>query len=179
MNITAPSQMPDLYHLIPLQELRRTPGIVFDYVKLAGIGEVAAIHRVLHVRGAVAPGPVGYVPRPWYMHTHQVDNLVVLHGTRYVELYSVEHGCVEHFTVQPNLILRGSEVLVEGGAILGWPVGIFHRIISCDKEGSASLNLAIHTPGFDPRRNFDIYDLEVASGQFRVIRAGHLGQPGA
>jgi hypothetical protein len=178
MSSSTPSQIPGLYHLIPLQELRRTPGVSFDSVGLSDIGEVAAIDRVIHVRGAVSPGPVGYVPRPWYMHTHQVDNLIVLHGTRYVELYAPEHGCVEHFTVTPNRILHGREVLVEGGAILGWPVGVFHRITSCDKEGSASLNLAIHTSGFDPRTNFSIYDLEVASGQFRVIRSGHLDQPG-
>jgi hypothetical protein len=158
--------------------MRRTPGVIFDCLKLAEVGEVAAFDRVLHARGAVSPGPVGYVPRPWYMHTHQIDNLIVFHGTRYVELYSPEHGSMEHFTVKPNLVLHGSQVLAEGGAILGWPVGVFHRITSCDKEGSASLNLAIHKPGFDLRTNFNIYDLDVASGQFRVVRAGHLDQPG-
>jgi hypothetical protein len=179
MSTSTPSQIPGLYHLIPLHKLRRTPGVRFDYLELAEVGEVTALDRVIHARGAASPGPVGYVPRPWYMHTHQVDNLIVLHGTRYVELYSPGHGGVEHFTVKPNLILHGDKILVEGGAILGWPVGVFHRIVSCDKEGSASLNLAIHRPGLDLRSNFDIYDLDLASGQFRVIRAGHLDQPGA
>ncbi len=178
MGTNAPSQIPGLYHLIPFHEMRRTPGVCFDTLKLSELGDVAALDRVIHVRGAVSPGPVGYVPRPWYMHTHQIDNLVVLHGTRYVELYSPAHGCVESFTVKPDLILHGREVLAEGGVILGWPVGVFHRIISCDKEGSASLNLAVHRPGLDLRTNFSIYDLDIATGQFRVIRAGYLDQPG-
>jgi hypothetical protein len=178
MSTSTASQVPGLYHVIPFRAMRRTPGVSFDTLKLSELGEVAFLDRVIHVRGAVSPGPVGYAPRPWYMHTHQIDNLVVLHGTRYVDLYSPAHGVVESFTVKPDLILHGQEVLAEGGAILGWPVGVFHRIISCDKEGSASLNLAVHRPGLDLRANFSIYDLDVATGQYRVIRAGHLDQPG-
>lgn len=179
MTANVPRQIADLCYLIPLHELRRTPGVCFDCLSLAEVGDVTSLDRVLHARGAVSPGPVGYVPRPWYMHTHQIDNLLVLHGTRYVELYSPGHGCVEHFTVKPDLILHGREVLAEGGAILGWPVGVFHRITSCDQEGSASLNLAVHRPGFDPDSNFNVYDLEISSGRFRLIRAGYLDQPDA
>ena len=166
------------YRLFPLHELRRTPGVSFDAIELAELGEVTALDRVMHARGALSPGPVGYVPRPWYMHTHQIDNLLVLHGARYVELYTPELGQVETFTVKPDLILHGDTVLFDGPAILGWPVGVFHRITSSDQEGSASLNLAIHRPGFDPRTNFNIYDLDLDSGQYRVVRKGHLDQPG-
>jgi hypothetical protein len=141
------------------------------------VGEVSAFDRVIHARGAVSPGPVGEVARPWYMHTHQVDNLLVLHGIRYVELYTPAHGRVEQFTVTPDLILHGDRVLYSGGAIMGWPLGVFHRIVSCEREGSASLNFALHTPGFDLRSNFSIYALDTATGAHRVIREGHLDQP--
>ena len=165
-----------LYHVIPMRPLRRTPGVIFDFLRIGDLGEVSAFDRVIHQRGAVSPGPVGDVSRPWYMHTHQIDNLIVLHGTRYVELYTPAHGRLEQFTVKPDLILHGDEVLFEGAGILGWPVGVFHRIISCAKEGSASLNLAIHTAGFDLRTNFSIYGLDLTSGAHRVIREGHLDQ---
>jgi len=170
-------EVPGLYHIIPLRLLRRTPGVTFDYLRLPDVGPVAALDRVMHVRSAVSPGPVGGVARPWYLHTHQVDNLMVLHGTRYVELYTPAHGRVERFTVKPDLILQEDRVLVEGGAVMGWPVGVFHRIVSCEREGSASLNLAVHTPGFDLRTNFSVYDLDPATGASRVIREGYLDQP--
>lgn len=172
-------EVPGLYHIIPLRPLRRTPGVTFDYLRLPDIGAVAALDRVLHRRGAVSPGPVGEVARPWYMHTHQVDNLMVLHGVRYVELYTPAHGRVERFTVTPDLILQGDAVLCEGGAAMGWPPGVFHRIVSCEREGSASLNLAVHTAGFDLRTNFSIYAVDTASGASRVIREGYLDQPTA
>lgn len=65
----------------------------------------------------------------WYMHPHQEDNLFVLHGTRYVELYMPEHGKVERFTIAPDYI---------------------------EHNGSASINLATHLEGFDIKTNFNI-----------------------
>jgi len=47
-----------------------------------------------------------------------------------------------------------------------------------DGRGSASLNLAVHHDGFDIRTNFSVYDLDPDTGQYRVIREGHLDQPG-
>jgi len=169
--------VPGLYHLIPLRLLRRTPGVVFDTLRIGEVGEVAAFDRVIHARGAVSPGPVSEVARPWYMHTHQIDNLMVLHGTRTVELYTPSYGRVESFTVTPDRILHGDRVLYDGGAIMGWPVGVFHRIVSCEREGSASLNLAVHSAGFDLRTNFSVYAVDTATGDHRVIREGHLDQP--
>ena len=107
---------------------------------------------------------------------HLIDSLIVLHGTRYVELYSPAHGFVEHFTVKPDLILHGRKVLVKGGAILGWPVGVFHRIISCDKEGSASLNLAVHKPGSDSRTNFNIDGAGGAPSRFLSLLTPNVSQ---
>ena len=54
---------------------------------------------------------------------------------------------------------------------------VFHRVISDAKLGSASLNLAVHYEGYDIRTNFSIYDLDIETGEYRVIREGHLDQP--
>ena len=167
-----------LYRIIPLNVLRRTPGVSFDVVPLKAFPRFDALDRVIHQGGAVSPGPVGDVPRPWYMHTHQDDNLIVLHGTRYVEIYTVAHGRVESFTVGPHQVKRGDEVVFDGAAMLVWPRGVFHRIRSCRQEGSASLNLAVHYDGFDIRTNFNVFDLNPDTGRYRVIREGHLDQPG-
>ena len=167
-------EVQDFYRIIPLQMLRRTPGVFFDNVPMACLPRIDAIDRVLHAKSAVSPGPVGEVARPWYMHPHQADNLLVLHGTRQVDIYVKEHGLL-HFSVSPDRIVQGDTVLLEEPAMLVWSCKVFHRIVS-GPEGSASLNFAVHYPGFDIRTNFNIYDLEPASGVSRVIREGFRDQ---
>jgi hypothetical protein len=61
--------------------------------------------------------------------------------------------------------------------MLVWPRGVFHRIRSDEKSGSASLNFAVRYEGFDIRTNFNIYDLNPADGEYWMIRAGYLDQP--
>ena len=166
-----------LYRIVALKTLRRTPGVRFDMVRLAALLRIDAIDRVIHEGGAVSPGPVGDVARPWYMHTHQDDNLLVLHGTRTIEIYTPAHGRIERFTVTADHVMRDGKLLNEAAAILVWPRGVFHRIESDPVEGSASLNLATHYDGFDIKTNFSIYDLDVATGAYRVIRKGNQDQP--
>ncbi|MBT3194241.1 MAG: hypothetical protein HN341_16980 [Verrucomicrobia bacterium] len=166
-----------VYRIIALKSLRRTPGVKFDMVMLSSLLRIDAIDRVIHEGGAVSPGPVGDIERPWYMHTYQDDNLLVLHGTRHVEIYTPKHGQVEAFTVTADHVMRNGKVLHEGAAMLVWPRGVFHRIVSDPVEGSASLNLATHYDGFDIATNFSIYDLNTETGESRVIRKGSLDQP--
>lgn len=166
-----------LYRVIALSPLRRTQGVWFDMVPPQALPRIDAIDRVIHEQGAVSPGAVSDTERPWYMHQHQEDNLMVLHGTRHVDIYSASHGKVESFSVSPNLILKAGKVLYDGPAMLVWPVKVFHRIRSDASTGSASLNFAVRYEGFDIKTNFSIYDLDPATGAYRVIREGHLDQP--
>ncbi len=170
-------EIPKVYRVIKLRTLRRMGKTAFDYIPLAAIAHIDALDRVLHQPGAYSPATVGDVQRPWYMHQHQEDNLVVLHGTRYIDLYHTEHGKVESFVVTPHRIEKDGHVLYDGSAMLVWPCNVFHRVISCEKEGSASLNLAVHHEGFDIRTNFSVYDLDPQTGEYTVIREGHLDQP--
>ena len=171
-------QVEGLYRVLELKRLRETPGVVFDSLAIAALGEVSMIDRVVHGPGAISPGPVDDVARPWYMHAAQADNLVVLHGARHVELYTPAHGQVEAFVVGPDRVEHNGRVISDGAAILVWPTGVFHRVRSDEALGSASLNLAVHTDGFDLSDNFSIYDLDTDTGVARVIREGHLDQPG-
>jgi hypothetical protein len=165
------SEKKGLYSLVELKLFRKTPGVVFDLYPLETLPHIDAIDRVLHEKSAVSPGPIGEVERPWYMHTHQADNLIVLYGQRTVELFSKSHGKIETFVVTPDKIYHDDQLLFDGGAVLGWPPLVFHRIVS-GEQGSASINLAVHSDGFDIRTNFNIYDLNVATGSFKTIRKG-------
>jgi hypothetical protein len=167
-----------LYRIIELKVLRRTPNVCFDALDMRELSPVASIDRVLHGPGALSPGSVGAVERPWYMHPQQEDNLMVLHGTRFVEIYTPRHGRIEKFTVTPDKVVMENGMTYVGAVMLTWPRYVFHRIVSCPKDGSASINLAAHFEGFDIRTNFNAYDLDPATGKFWVVRAGHLDQPG-
>ena len=167
-------EVKDFYRIIPLHKLRRTPGVFFDNVPMGCLPRIDAIDRVLHEKSAVSPGPMGEVARPWYMHPHQDDNLIVLYGTRQVDIYLEKYG-MESFTVTPGRILQQGKVLFDGPAMLVWPRYVFHRIVS-GPEGSASLNFAVHYEGIDMRTNFNIHGLDQASGAYRVIREGFLDQ---
>lgn len=167
-------EVQDFYRIIPMKPLRRTPGVVFDNVPMEFLPRINAIDRVIHSRSAISPGPVGDVARPWYMHPSQDDNLIVLQGTRHVDIYLQAHGMLS-FTVTPSQILRDGDVLHDGPAMLVWPRFVFHRITS-GPEGSASLNFAVHYDGLDMRSNFNIHDLDLQTGQHRVIREGFRDQ---
>ncbi|AHM58124.1 hypothetical protein EAL2_808p06210 (plasmid) [Peptoclostridium acidaminophilum DSM 3953] len=168
-------EIPGLYKVYRLDPLRRTPGVVFDILPMDIVPHIDAVDRVLHESSAQSPGPVGDTARPWYMHTYQDDNLLVLHGSRFIEVYTPEHGRIENFTVTPHAVYKNGELLYEGGAILVWPRYVFHRIVS-GKEGSASINLAVHYEGFDIETNFSIYDLNTETGEYKVIRKGSEDQ---
>lgn len=117
-------EVPDLYRIIPLKVLRRTPQVSFDVVPPKAFPCASAMDRVLHEGGAISPGPVGDVSRPWYMHPFQDDNLIVLHGTRFIDIYTPVHGKVESFVVTPHKIEKGGHVCYDGPAMLVWPRGL-------------------------------------------------------
>jgi hypothetical protein len=170
-------EVPGLYRVIAFKVLRETPGVRFDIVPVKAMAHIDSIDRVIHKTGAVSPGPVGDVARPWYMHPSQEDNLVVLHGTRYVDVYNKAHGRIESFTITPTRIERNGRLVLDGPGMLVWPTHVFHRIVSCEREGSASINFAVHHEGFNIKTNFNVYDLNTDTGEFQVVREGHLDQP--
>ena len=169
-------EVKNLYKIVTMKELRRTKDVLFAGMDTSLITHIDGFDRVIHAPGALSPGSVGDVERPWYMHPHQEDNLMVLYGTRYIDIYTPEHGTVEHFSVTSDKVCRGDEVCYSGAAMLVWPRKVFHRILSCPKEGSGSVNFAVRYDGFDIRTNFNIYDLDTETGAYEVIREGQLDQ---
>ena len=109
------------------------------------------------------------------MHPHQDDNLVVLHGTRLVDIYTKEHGRMESFEVKVDRITMNGKLKYNGPAMLVWPRMVFHRVESL-AEGSSAINFAVHYDGIDMRTNFNIYDLDLKTGDFHIIREGFRDQ---
>ena len=169
-------QVEGVYRVLRLSRLRQTPGVSFDVLPPGLVPRVDSIDRVIHEAGALSPGSVGQVERPWYMHPDQDDHLMVLDGKRYVDLYSPILGRMISFEVGPDRVLREGEVLCELASLLVWDRGVFHRIRSHEATGSRSINLATHYPGFDIDTNFNIYDLDVNTGAYHTIRKGSEDQ---
>ena len=163
------------WRIIKLKPFRRTEGVAFDILPMQYLPRIDGIDRVVHKRGALSPGSVGGVERPWYIHPHQEDNLLVLQGVRSVDIYTLELRRLEHFVVEPERVLHDGKVVYEGPAMLVWPTNVFHRILS-GENGSISLNFAVRLPGFNIDTNFSVYDLNTDTGEYRVIREGKLDQ---
>ena len=165
-----------LYKIVTLKELRRTENVQFDALDTSYMPHIDGFDRVIHGAGAISPGSVGDIERPWYMHPHQEDNLMVLHGRRDIDIYTPEHGKIERFSVTAEHVCRNGVICYMGAAMLVWSCNVFHRITSSETDGSASVNFAVRNEGFDIKTNFNIYDLNTETGESRIIRAGHLDQ---
>ena len=169
------AEVPGLYRIIALTPFRRTEGVTFDLLPMDFLPVISGIDRVLHRHGAISPGAIAGVERPWYMHPQQEDNLLVLQGRRTVDIYTREHGRVETFVVEPERVSQGGRTVCDFPAMLVWPRRVFHRIAS-GSEGSISLNFAARDRDCDMKTNFNIYDLDIETGAHTVVREGHLDQ---
>jgi hypothetical protein len=169
------AEVEGFWRVIALMEFRRTPGVAFDILPKRLVPKIDAIDRVLHSGGAVSPGPVDGIERPWYMHPAQDDNLMVLSGERHVDVWKPGEAEIASFSVYPDRVERDGKVMYGGPAMLVWPRGVFHRIVS-GTNGSASVNFATHYGGWSVRNNFDIFELDARAGTYRVIREGWKDQ---
>ena len=169
-----------MYRIIPLRVLRRTSGVLFDELVPSDIPRINGIDRVIHGPNSISPGSIeDYVPpvkRPWYMHPGQDDNLLVLQGTRYVDIYCSKNKEKASFIITPDKIYKNDKLYFDGPAMVVWSAGIFHRIISGD-EGSISVNFANRLSNFDINNNFNIYNLCTDTGKYEIIRDDSKDQP--
>lgn len=169
-----------MYRLIPLRMLRRTSGVIFDEMVPSDIPKIDGIDKVIHAPNSISPGPVeDSLPpcqRPWYMHPGQDDNLLVLQGTRYIDIYCPKRKEKASFIVSPDKIYKNDKLYYDGPAMVVWPAGVFHRIISGD-EGSISINFATRTKKFNIKDNFNIYDLNIDTAEYNLLKDGSVDQP--
>lgn len=169
-----------MYRLIPLRTLRNTQKVKFHEMVPSDIPPIHGVDRVIHEPYASSPGPVEDCPnpvqRPWYMHPGQDDNLLVLQGERFVDIFCPIKKKLSSFIITPDKIYKNEKLYHDSPAMIVWPAGIFHRIVS-GKDGSISVNFSTRTNEFSLDDNFNIYDLDLSTGNSRIIREGIDDQP--
>ena len=169
-----------MYRLIPLRVLRQTVGVKFNEMPRSDIPKIDGIDQVFHGPNSISPGSIEDttvpVKRPWYMHPGQDDNLMVLSGTRYVDIFCPKKKQLASFVITPDKIYKNDKLYYNGPALVVWPAGIFHRIISGD-EGSISLNFATRNKKYNIDDNFNIYSLNTYTGEYHCVRDGSEDQP--
>ena len=165
-----------MYRIIPLRVLRRTSGVKFDEIVPSDIPKIDGIDRVIHGPNSISPGPIHNIKRPWYMHKYQDDNLMVLQGTRFVDIYCPLLKNKASFIITPDKIYKNNKLYCDYPAMIVWSAGIFHRIIS-GPEGSISVNFATRHENYNINDNFNIYDLDLETGKYKVIKDGYKDQP--
>ena len=169
-----------MYRIIPLRVLRRTRGVKFDEMVPSDIPKISGIDRVIHGPNSISPAPIENlnvpVKRPWYMHPHQDDNLLVLQGTRYIDIFCAKNLTKASFIITPDKVYKNDKLYYDGPAMVVWPSGIFHRIIS-GIDGSISVNFATRSSNFSIRDNFNIYNLCMKTGKYEILKEGHEDQP--
>ena len=169
-------QVEGLYKIVQFIEFRKTRSVSFAMLPLGALAKIDIVDRVFHGPGAYSPGSVENVERPWYMHPGQADNLLLIQGARYVELYDPRKREIVCFDVYPEKVVKNGETVCSEAGLLCWPPGVFHRIISCPENGSLALNFACHDSNFDWKTNFNVYDLDIETGESRIVREGWQDQ---
>jgi len=157
-----------MYRLIPLRTLRKTTEIKIHEIISSDIPIIDGINKIVHSPNCKSPGPIKNVARPWYRHRGQSDNLLLLHGKRYIDIYDTKLNKKSSFMVTPDKIYKNNELLYDGPAIICWSPGTFHRIASGIK-GSISINFVTRKKNFDYENDINIYDLDTETGFFRCI----------
>ena len=133
-----------MFEMIPYERFRDTPAVRFYDITVPTSN---ARDLVVHSGPAISP-PDDPETGAWqfYLHPHQEDNLLALHGGRTFYLVNLGWNYPFH-------IVR----LQTGGDILRIPPGTFHRSVS-DPNGSVVINQAVRDEGASVVREFRVYN---------------------
>lgn len=163
------------YKILLLKKFRSTNGVTFNEIHSVDIPIINGIDTVNHEPNVYSPPRIEDKKRPWYKHNNQSDTLLIIQGTRHIDLYNPITRKKTSFIITPNKLYINNKLYYNGPAMLSWNSGIFHRTIS-GSNGSKCINFATRTKDFDIKTEFNIYDLNEATGEAKCIRQGSEDQ---
>ena len=125
-------------NFVPTHVFRETPQVSFFD---AGVKGCNGSDVVIHHGNAISPPNDGDF-KQYYVHRHQIDNNLVIEGSRVFTLINPEWD-EPHHIIYLNRAMGALQI----------PVGTYHRSIS-NKEGSIVLNQAVRDEEFNPENEF-------------------------
>jgi len=126
-------------HIHKQKVFRETENVLFYDIT---IKESNASDLVIHDSAAVSPPDDDLGNKQFYVHYHQIDNNLVVHGSRTFELINFDWD-------KPYQIIK----LTRNSGALRIPKGTFHRSISSD-IGSIVINQSERDDLFQTKKEF-------------------------
>jgi len=126
-----------MYKLIPFNNISKSINYAFKSINIDSKSMLQIIRQEAHV---VTPPSKTYNTRPWSMHTNQIDKLIILHGSREVELYCRKSKLKEKLTLTTFGVFKNGYMEKENPCMLIIPNGTYHRFIN-GPYGSTVINI--------------------------------------
>ncbi len=145
-----------LLNFVPICVFRETAQVSFFD---AGVKGSNGTDVVIHHKNAISPPDDGDFEQ-YYIHHHQIDNNLVIDGTRKFTLINPKWD-EPHHVIFLNRAMGALKI----------PVGTYHRSES-GKEGSIVLNQAIRDNSFDQTKEFSPVSLRSCK-KLRKARQAH------
>lgn len=135
-----------MFKLIPLGQLFRNSSHRVDNVMIHDALKISGIYREIH--GANSVSPIGtehhfkILNSPaasWYANIYEKNNLLVLNGSRDLDLWCMKKDKMINFKLTEDKIYRNGKLYYGSPALISWGGDIFHKTKS-GSEGSISIN---------------------------------------
>tara|TARA_Y100000389_G_scaffold194699_1_gene225065 strand:- start:2827 stop:3345 length:519 start_codon:yes stop_codon:yes gene_type:complete len=142
-----------MFRLLQLGSLKRLTNYKVDNVIHQDIAKITGIYRETHGSNVMSPIGTEYVfkefhmnctdndegSKCWYANDFERNNLMVLSGSRTIELYCYVRKTREILTINEDNIYRNGKLYYGSPAMISWDGSIYHRTISGFK-GCVSIN---------------------------------------
>ena len=132
-----------MFKLIPLSQVLRSSSFRIDNALIEQGIQISGIYREIH--GANVSSHIGtdsYLKKlddNWYSNCYERNNLLVLNGSRTVNLFCKYTNQEMTFTITPDNIYKNNKLYYGSPGIISWYGDIYHKTKS-GNEGSISIN---------------------------------------
>lgn len=141
-----------MFTLIPLKNVQRAPSFRIDNLIVQNGMNITGIFREIH--GPQSKSSIGSEnitkkmfktlynknEEVWYQNRFEKNNLMVLNGSRNVDLYCPRSYKKENLIINEDNIYRNGKLYYGSPAIISWSGDLFHKTESSE-NGSFSLNI--------------------------------------
>lgn len=159
-----------MFRLIPLRSVTRNSNIKVDTLT-KHIPNNSGIHREILSPNTISPVGSENITKDfndtfilgksvrWYANDYEKNNLLVLSGSRELELYCDVKKKKETLVINEDNIYRNGKLYYGSPAMISWYGCIYHRTTS-GKDGCLSINIT--------EESYSIQEIKVPHSQYKL-----------